>query len=356
MNKFNGFLVFCNILLIIITIGAYVAPYFHPKDSVFFAIIGLGFPALLMANIAFIIYWLLVKIRNSWGSTLALLVGFSPILNVVNISSPTSPSSTDTILEVANYNMQFSKPVRSTSGRHQLITEADFKQYLQQFKQLDIVCFQEHSTYAQWHIGQQLKLPYYYAARGGFVAIYSKYPIIDKGQLPDFSTSPATVCIWADIKVKEDTIRVYAAHFEANRKDGKVPKKVDETAKEAPVDLSIATGILKHYQTFTSKRVDQAKRLNELFQKSPYPTILCGDINDTPQTHVYKILQEGKKDTFREKGVGLGATFGSTFKNKLALLRIDYILTHPAFEILDHQIFPAPYSDHYLISSKMQLP
>ena len=79
-------------------------------------------------------------------------------------------------------------------------------------------------------------------------------------------------------------------------------------------------------------------------------------MNDPPQTKVYNLLKDNQKDTFREKGFGLGATFGSTFKNKLALLRIDYIFTPPSFKILDHQIYQAPYSDHYLITSTIQLP
>lgn len=356
MKKINGFVAFLNIIVIILTIGAFIAPYFNPNASSILAIIGLGFPALFIANLAFILYWVLFNIKNCWWSVLILLVGGSSIMNIVNIQKASIPNDLATVVKVANYNMQFSKPVRSNVGWHRDIKESDFKKHLQQFRSLDILCLQEHTTYAQRQIEQLLQLPYSYFSKGKYVAIYSRYPILNKGQIEKFGSNRANSCIWADVEVNGKTIRVYSAHFESNRKDGKAPKKIVETAKEPPVSASMAVGLLRHYKTFSIKRVEQAKILQAHFKESPYPTILCGDMNDTPQTHVYNILKEGQKDTFREKGLGFGATFGSTLKNKLALLRIDYIFTNPSFKILNHRIFPAPFSDHYLIYSKIQLP
>ena len=353
---FNRFLVFVNITLVVLTIGAYIAPYFHPNDAGLLAILGLGFPALLMANITFILYWIIVKIKYSLVSGLTLLIGFTPLLNIINLNTNTSFKKDTSVISIANYNMQFLKPVQQKNDRFKTITEKDFLSHLEKFQHIDVLCLQEHSTYAQKHIKKKLNFPYKFFSKGKFVAIYSKFPILDKGQLEKFSSNKANVCLWADIEVHGKKIRVYTAHFESNRKDGKIPTIIDTKTKEPPIDFSMAVGLLQHYQQFTSKRVAQSTRLQQLFKASPHPFIFCGDVNDTPQTHVYKLLKEGLKDTFWEKGIGLGATFGSTLKNKLALLRIDYILTHPEFNILNHQIYPALFSDHYLISSSIQLP
>ncbi len=356
MKKINGFLVFVNITLVVLTLGAYFAPHFHPRDSVFFSLIGLVFPALIFGNIAFILYWLLFNIRYCWGSILVLLVGIPSVINIINIQKASDGDVATKILKIASYNTQFAIPVRSNQGRNKEVTASNFQKHLKQFQHLDIICIQEHSPYVENQISQALQLPYQYFSRGKFVAIYSKYPIINEGQIENFSSNDANACIWADIQVDNKKIRIYAAHFEANRKDGIVPNTVAAHSDEPPIDFSIAVGLLRFYQKFSARRADQAKKLRQLMATSPYPAILCGDINDTPQTHVYQILKEDHKDTFREKGLGIGATFGSTLKNKLALLRIDYIFTPPSFEVLNHRIFPAPFSDHYLIYSKVQLP
>lgn len=356
MSKINNVFVFLNLTLFALTLGAYLAPYIAPNDSFLFPLLGLGFPALLMANLAFILYWLLFKPKYSLGSILLLLLGIFPIMNIINIQPAAKADKAATTLQIASYNMQFSKPVRLGNKAHKQKMDEAFRKYLAQLKDIDILCLQEHSAFAEQRIDKHLSFPYKYFSKRKYVAIYSKYPIINKGTINKFGSNIANTCIWADINIKGKKIRVYSAHFEANRQHGKVPSKIVETTKEPPVSTSIALGLLRHYQQFSAKRATQAKRLRAIMKKSPYPTILCGDMNDTPQSHVYRLLEKDRLDTFREKGFGLGATFGSTFKNKLALLRIDYIFTPLSFNILDHQIIQAPYSDHYLIHSKMQLP
>jgi len=303
VKKFNGFLVFVNITLIVLTLGAYFAPYFHPRDTVFFSLIGLVFPALIFSNVAFILYWLLFNAKLCLGSVLVLLFGIPSVMNIINIRKASNGDAAAKVLKIASYNTQFAIPVRSNQGRNKAVTASNFQEHLKQFQHLDILCIQEHSPYVESQISQALQLPYHYFSRGKFVAIYSKYPIINKGQIEDFSSNDANACIWADINVKNKKIRVFAAHFEANRKDGIVPNTIAEPSHEPPIDLSIAVGLLRYYQKFSARRADQAKKLRSIMAKSPHPTLLCGDMNDTPQTHVYQILKEGHKDTFREKGL-----------------------------------------------------
>ena len=355
MKLFNRLIFLGNILLLLLTLGAYLASYIPPSKSSIIAILGLGYPALLMANIACILYWLLFKPKWALVSALVLLLGINHIFGLFGINIPAKAKANTTTLNIASFNMQFSKPIRDTNKAHGLTMDKGFRKFLHQFQDLDILCVQEHSGFAETRIKKELNLPFKYASTRNYVAIYSKYPIVKSGRLKKFSTNKALSCIWADIAIKKKIIRVYSVHLEANQKDGIIPKKVVETEKEGPFNLSMALGLLQHYQTFSVKRVTQAKRIWEHQKNSPYLSILCGDINDPPQTHVYRILADGRQDTFRKKGCGLGATFGSTFKNKLAFLRLDYIFAHPNFKILKHQVFPSVFSDHYLIQAEIQL-
>ena len=56
-------------------------------------------------------------------------------------------------------------------------------------------------------------------------------------------------------------------------------------------------------------------------------------------------------DTFDEKGSG----FGKTFDLKLVPFRIDFILADKTMEIMTHQNFDLPLSDHYPVMSSIRL-
>ena len=85
-------------------------------------------------------------------------------------------------------------------------------------------------------------------------------------------------------------------------------------------------------------------------KKSPYPTIICGDFNDTPLSYTYQRLSEKKYDAFIKSGNGIGTTF-----IKIPSLRIDYILYDKEFissKFITHQ---NELSDHRAISCKIIL-
>jgi endonuclease/exonuclease/phosphatase family metal-dependent hydrolase len=69
-------------------------------------------------------------------------------------------------------------------------------------------------------------------------------------------------------------------------------------------------------------RARQAEILREHIAASPHPVIVCGDFNDTPLSYSYRLMSKGLKDSFMEKGWGLGTTYAGA----LPALRIDYIL------------------------------
>ena len=71
---------------------------------------------------------------------------------------------------------------------------------------------------------------------------------------------------------------------------------------------------------------------------------MCGDFNDTPNSYVYARLSEGLNDTFRDKGLGFGTTFGGA----LPMLRIDYILTDRDIKTYScRTVRDGGFSDHY---------
>jgi endonuclease/exonuclease/phosphatase family metal-dependent hydrolase len=63
------------------------------------------------------------------------------------------------------------------------------------------------------------------------------------------------------------------------------------------------------------------------------------------------LLRKGLVDTFKDKGAGLGTTFNGV----IPLLRIDYILVDPKFQVSKFNIIKEKYSDHFPIATLISL-
>jgi endonuclease/exonuclease/phosphatase family metal-dependent hydrolase len=84
---------------------------------------------------------------------------------------------------------------------------------------------------------------------------------------------------------------------------------------------------------------------------SPYPTIFCGDLNDTPNSYTYFTIRGDMQDAFLEKGFGIGRTFSSLSPT----LRIDFILTDDQFSIKQFTRVVKYLSDHFMLMADVEL-
>lgn len=339
-HRLKGILIFLNILLVVLTIGAYVSPHIHPKDSDLFPILGLGYPALLFTHALTIFVWLFWDRKWAMLSVMTLLFGISSCHKIITVSVPDSIGESS--LTVASFNANFSKPIAFADPSIREQMEIDFESYLKSLDDIQVLCLQEHGWRSEGHILRAMNFPFRHQVDSTTVAIYSKVPFANKG-IVDFNSNIANTCLWVDLDLGTDTVRIYTTHLESNRDDGVVPEVIEQ---EAPENMSNSAllGIVKHYQKFSAQRVSQAQQIVDHRKSSPHPSIVCGDINDTPQSHTYRVLRGDMKDTFVEEGSGIGSTFGE----KIPALRIDYIFTDRSLGVSDHVISRNDYSDHYL--------
>lgn len=347
MKIIKALFLLLNIVLILLTLGAYLVPVMPPKDMGLLPALGLVFPGLLVVNILFIIVWLLLKSKWALGSGVTLLFGILLAPSTLNFLRSSSPSKQQNPIQIGTYNMQFSKPIAFQSGKEQQEKEQDFNHFLTRMDHLDILGVQECGWRTKEHIAKSMTFPYQYFPPDIYTGIYSKYPIINKGFI-DFGQQ-VNKYVWADIVVGVDTIRFYSIHLALNRHDGIVPLTLNQEKKEN-VNIWKLLGIVKYYDRFTHKRAKEIAVIREHQRASPYPCILTGDFNDPPQTHTYRLASEGLKDTFLESGFGIGGTHGSAVPG----LRIDYILTDPRFTIFNHRVFDVPFSDHFLVKATVE--
>jgi endonuclease/exonuclease/phosphatase family metal-dependent hydrolase len=100
-----------------------------------------------------------------------------------------------------------------------------------------------------------------------------------------------------------------------------------------------------------TRRGIQANIVRETLDDSPYPSIICGDFNDVPNSYTYFQIRGTWQDAFLEKDFGIGRTYIALAPT----LRIDYILPDPAFEIHQFDMIDEDLSDHLLLVADVSL-
>lgn len=134
------------------------------------------------------------------------------------------------------------------------------------------------------------------------------------------------------------------------------PKNEPRAALEVTVELESGDTIcfigthLEH-QKNNPDRVDQVKKINEIFRRTKYSTILAGDLNDTPESEAISIL---KKHWTISAGENASPTYPSTKPKK----KIDYILFRPEnkWQVIESKVIcDTIASDHCAVLSILQL-
>lgn len=355
-----------NLIAVILLLLSYLAYYIPPKSSIIITFLGLGLPYLILLNICFIITWIFISYPYAFISLVALLIGIERIDSLYQFRGEEKPEHLKKGINVMSFNARLFGAF--ASNRQEMLQERnDIFRYLEK-EQPDIICFQEYfddyskqylpisdsiqsilkikpeNVYSYLPVNHRKK--YYYG-----LSIYSKYRIINTGVIP-YKKSPTNAAIYVDIIAFKDTIRIYNLHlmsFFLGHEDYQTGEKIlTEDLDNPELQNSIRKMITKFKIAFVN-RGDQVDTIRLSIQNSPYPVIVCGDFNDSPTSYAYHQISKDLKDSFRESGSGLDATYnGKTFPS----FRIDYILHNSNFKSYQHTVDNSlKASDHYPIHS-----
>ncbi len=172
------------------------------------------------------------------------------------------------------------------------------------------------------------------------VAIYSKLPIINKGEIHS-DNGEFLNSIFADILIGDDTIRIYNTHLESMSINEDNVLDTDKLAKSyKDTGYRLRKGFIS--------RAKQVKALVESIKKCPYKMILCGDLNEIPYSYPYFSLRSLLNNAFEKAGNG----FGFSYNGKLFFLRIDNQFFSDEIEIhsfMTHRNID--YSDHFPLTA-----
>ena len=180
------------------------------------------------------------------------------------------------------------------------------------------------------------------------IATFSKYPIINQGKIL-FNTTSNNICIYSDIVINKDTLRVYNIHLQSIRFSKDDNKFLEDVVSEknAEDEVEKSKNILRRLKLAFLKRTKQVDMIVLHMKTCPYKVIVCGDFNDTAASYTYQKLSKKLNDAFIEKGFG----FGTTYAGKWPQFRIDYILHSNDIICSNYKKSIETFTDHYPITA-----
>jgi endonuclease/exonuclease/phosphatase family metal-dependent hydrolase len=364
----NGLVVFLGIIPMILLLASYYGIHVDPLESRVFPLLAYGFPYIVLLNLVSGLFLLLLK-RWKWGLlNFALLIfGYNYITRIYSFGNQQEIQAGD--LKILTYNVR-----AFDTGERFGIPRSQIRDSIFEFLDLQdasIYCFQEFyheknkknfvqladvfkATNTKYYMSSELDSGERFRYTGAY--IFSKLPIINKGQV-EITTSHEREgkCIFADIQVNDSTIiRVYNFHLASIRYREDEYVFVENLNHQTNInDENKDTGIrvIKMFLDASKRRSVELKFILNHAKKSPYPTVLCGDLNDTPSSFAYHEFRGLFEDAHQQAGSG----FGKTYSGRMPANRIDYIFHTSHFSAQNFAIQNEVLSDHRAISTHLRL-
>lgn len=338
----------------------YASVFINPSQFVYLAPFGLLYPIFIGLTVLILFFSLLQgRWRRVFLVLFVLLIGFSLHQRYFNFGSKEVTNKGEQI-EVMSYNVRLFNLYNWNRTKNYKVRDSIFE--FLQHKNPDIICFQEfyygdsikfntkdtllQLLKANNFQGQFTKTTHDITQYFG-VATLSKYPIINRGEI-ELNSVVSNFCIFSDIKKGNKIIRVYNAHIGSIQfREAEYDFFEDSKTVENEKKRNIIGKILKAYKT----RANEINRILRHAKQSPYPTIICGDFNDTPISYCYQQLSDNFSDAFLEAGSGMG----TTYEGKIPSNRIDYIFHNDGFTANQFKIQQKILSDHRAIWADLYL-
>ena len=342
MKKFFHYTIFfLNSFALFGILFSLISPFINPNVFWPISFFGLFFPVFVIILFIFSMFWFFYNRKYMWINLILLLISTVYLSRFISINS--SDDSNGEEINIMSYN------VRAFDKDNWLKIENVYKETMKfaNKEEVDIFCIQEYDN-TKKYINSNFKystIELEGSKENQHMVIYSNYEIIND-TINNGMEDMHNTCIFADIATKTGTIRVYNVHLASNFFSNNDLRFMSSPKLETDKALGVTKRLRKSFES----RGKQVQIIKRHIDNSPYPTIICGDFNDTPVSYAYQNLGKKKLDGFLESGNGFGATF-----TKIPFLRIDYILYDKQFSSSDFITHQEILSDHKAVSCKIKL-
>src|SRR5437762_2411295 len=360
------FLITLNIILALFYLLASLAPYLNPHRWWSVSLLGLFFPFLFASLVLSILFWSLIKWKYALVFFIVLIFGWNSlkVSFAFHMTRQFNYEKQPQALRVVSWNVaRFVEIMKNNNKGSQ--TRLKMMELLKQ-QNADVLCLQEFHTSSERpgyydnisYIQKQLNYPYYYFSfdeDGSKLyyssIVFSRLPIIDSGLIIYPRPSLPEVLLHIDVKLNQDTIRIFTSHMQSVQFKKDDYQRIDEIKNYEDSLVTNSRTIFSKLKRAIQYRSAQTVIVRNQIQSSPYPVIFCGDFNDIPNSYTYYKIRGDMQDAFLEKGFGIGRTFTALSPT----LRIDYILASKQFSILQFNRVTKKYSDHYMLVADLSL-
>jgi len=333
-----------NIATILLMLLSGFSDRIDPQDYMYAGVAGLFFPFLLVANVVFLAFWIIVKTRWAWIPLGGLIAGFLPVRNYLPING--SASHDEATLKVVSYNVWAFQAWEDKTAPNPIY------EYLAK-EDADIVCLQEmpHGKNGSQQILSATGGKYQYCdtinkqGKCEVLCVLSKYPILKKEHVGENTENEHSAAF--RLLVGEDTIVVVNTHLatsklsvdERNKFRVMIDGKMERDSAKAE-----SKAVVQKLALASVNRAPQVKDLARYIEEQHLPVILCGDFNDSPVSYAHHRIGQLLEDCFVSSGNGPGFTY----HHHGMRVRIDHIFCSDIWEpqgcYADNKISA---SDHY---------
>jgi endonuclease/exonuclease/phosphatase family metal-dependent hydrolase len=339
--------IICHSILAMLTLIVIISVFIPPSFSPYFTLLSLFFPFLVFAHFLFLIYWIWKFKKYVWISVACLLMSWPGLTNFVQWNSSYFEQDEDNFV-LLTYNIHHSNEIQqikeSVEWKESL---KKWKAFIKSYPKIDVINIQENNKKKQMPLPGVEGFAYSHMCTGRGPLILSRHPIVNRGCI-DFENS-VNGAIYVDLKIEEFTFRVYNVHLQSSQVSHLTQPFLREDEMAKGENVKKIRQIFGLYLRSAEQRSKQLKKLLAHADESPYPVIIAGDLNEGPNSYVYRKLRSRYTDTFKEKGRGVS----STYAGNLPFLRIDHIFHDEHWETQHYQVCQLPFSDHYPVAASL---
>ena len=306
--------------------------------------IGLIFPAVLLTNFLFLIFWIFIKPRWVLLPLLGFIICYGPVRRYTPFNLPKDPPKGS--IKVLSYNVWLYAGWENRDKPNEIL------EYIAG-QNADIVCLQEsqENEVGSVQVDSILNPIYQYKDTaqhegGDMMTIFSKYPIIAKEHIDYESKGNMSCAFW--VKIKGRQVIVINNHLETTDLTMDEKERFRRMMKGDMDDApQTSKWLVNHLGEQTKKRAPEADAVARYiaFHKGT-PMIVCGDFNDSPLSYCHRVISRDLTDCYTATGNGPGISY---HKSRI-FVRIDNIMCSEDFKPYGCKVDDSiKNSDHYPI-------
>ena len=338
-----------NIATILLMLLAGYSDRLNPEQHPILSVLGMTFPVFLLVNLLFLFLWLTIKWKKAWIPIAGFAAAYVPITLFMPVNM--RQEVPEGAIKLISYN------VCTYGGNYKYENGFDTVFGYLERQKADIVCLQEDVDSWRRYVFIKYAKIYPYndttmlqnnAFTYNCVGIHTRFPIIRKERIWYPSNTNGSVAYY--LNTGKDTLLVINNHLEGthlSESERSNYKRMLRGKMERDTAKAESMFLIEKLGNNNAKRAMQAEIVHRYIEEHrQYPTIVCGDFNDTPISYTRRTIAQGLTDCFQTTGKGLGLSYNQ----KGFYFRIDHILCSPDLQPYNCEIDDdMDASDHYPI-------